>query len=99
MDEQFYVGGQDTLRGYSVNEFRGSQILLGTVELRIPVTQNLLGYLFIDAAKIQDASEIQEKVGYGFGMRITSPVGIIRLDYGIGEENEARFYFGMGDVF
>ena len=99
VDEQFYVGGQDTLRGYSVNEFRGSQILLGTVELRIPVTQNLLGYLFIDAAKIQDASEIQEKVGYGFGMRITSPVGIIRLDYGIGEENEARFYFGMGDVF
>jgi len=97
VDEEFYIGGQDTLRGYRFGEFRGSQALLGTAELRLPVTQNLLTYLFIDAGKTDSLEEY--KIGYGFGVKINSPLGPIRLDYGIGEEGQPRFYFGMGDVF
>lgn len=97
LDEQFYIGGQDTLRGYKVNEFRGSQALLGTMELRFPLTRNFLAYLFLDAGKT--ISMENYKTGYGFGIKMNSPLGIIRLDYGVGKEGEAHFYFGMGDVF
>ena len=99
-DEEFYTGGQDTLRGYRQNEFKSPRVLLGTVELRVPLTQGLLSYIFFDTADIQYSFTHQDyKNGFGFGMRITSPVGIIRLDYGIGESGEPRIYFGMGDVF
>lgn len=97
VDEQFHIGGQDTLRGYEFNEFRGSQALLGTVELRFPLTRNILSYLFVDAGKTSLMEEY--KVGYGFGFKMNSPLGIIRLDYGISEKGESHFYFGMGDVF
>jgi len=99
-DEEFYVGGQETLRGYKAYEFRSSQVLLGTTEIRIPLDQNFLSYLFVDVGSIQDSLTAEQvKVGYGFGMKMNTPLGVIRLDYGIGEDKEARFYFGMGDVF
>jgi len=98
LDEEFYIGGQDTLRGYEINEFRGSKVLLGTVEVRIPVSNNFLSYLFVDAGRIQNTN-IEEKIGYGFGIRLNTPIGVLRFDYGISEEGEPHFYFGMGDVF
>jgi len=98
-EEEFYVGGQETLRGYELNQFRGHMVLLGTVELRIPVTQNFLGYIFLDGGKIWEDSSVLDKVGYGFGVRMNTPLGILRFDYGIGEEGSPRFYVGMGDVF
>ncbi|MBE0478513.1 BamA/TamA family outer membrane protein, partial [Candidatus Aerophobetes bacterium] len=101
IDEQFYVGGQDTLRGYMANEFRGSQVLLGTAEFRVPLSENFLSYLFLDAGNISNPGEYEEnfRMGYGFGIRMNTPLGPIRLDYGIGDEGEPRFYFGMGDIF
>ncbi len=100
LDEEFYVGGQDTLRGYEQNEFRSSRVLLGSMEFRMPLTENSLAYLFADAGKIWDSSSMDEyKVGYGFGLKFNLPIGIIRLDYGIGENEEPQIYFGMGDVF
>lgn len=99
-DEEFYTGGQDTLRGYRQNEFKSPRVLLGTVELRIPLTQEVLSYIFFDGADIQYTSTKQKyKTGFGFGMRMSTPIGIIRLDYGIGEQGRPRIYFGMGDVF
>ncbi|MBC7189167.1 BamA/TamA family outer membrane protein, partial [Candidatus Aerophobetes bacterium] len=98
-EEEFYVGGQETLRGYEVNSFRGSEALLGTVEMRFPFADNLLGYFFVDFGIIKTSTKSEEKTGYGFGVKITTPIGPLRLDYGIGKEGSPRFYFGMIDVF
>ena len=38
------------------------------------------------------------KVGYGVGLRVNSPLGPIKLDYGIGE-NDKRFHFSFGGQF
>ena len=100
--EQFYLGGLETLRGYKENEFRGDKTVLGSLELRVPLNKELLGSLFVDAGKAwsEDSSMEDLKVGWGFGIRFRTPLGLIRLNYGVGEEEEeGRFYFGMGEGF
>jgi outer membrane protein insertion porin family len=100
--EQFYLGGLDSLRGYKENEFRGDKVVLGSLELRFPLTKELLGSLFVDAGKVWDENFSMEdfKIGWGLGVRFKTPVGLIRLAYGLGEEKEeGRFYFGMGEGF
>jgi outer membrane protein insertion porin family len=100
LDEEFHIGGQNTLRGYEENQFRGSRTVLGTLEFRVPLTRDFLAYLFLDAGRVWEDPEMKEyKFGFGFGLRMSTPLGIIRLDYGIGEEGKPRIYFGMGDVF
>ncbi len=37
------------------------------------------------------------RVGFGFGVRVKTPVGPVRLDYGIGETN--RTHFSIGQAF
>ena len=37
--------------------------------------------------------------GYGLGVRINSPLGPIRVDYGFNDEGEGRFHFGIGERF
>lgn len=98
--EQFYLGGLETLRGYEENEFKGDKAALASLELRIPLTKELLGSLFVDAGKTwSEGSSIEDfKVGWGFGIRLKTPLGLIRLNYGVGEKEE-RFYFGMGEGF
>ena len=38
------------------------------------------------------------KVGYGLGIRVNSPLGPIKLDYGIGEDKK-KFHFSFGGQF
>jgi len=100
-DEKFYVGGIETLRGYEENEFRGDKVLLGSLELRLPLDKNFLGFLFVDAGKAWSGNSSMEnfKLGWGVGIRIETFLAPLRLEYGIGEDGEARFYFGMGEGF
>lgn len=96
--EKFRAGGMETLRGYRQNEFRGEKLLLGNLELRLPLSKDFLGSLFLDVGKISDEDCLMEKLGWGFGMRIRTIIGFIRLNYGIGEGG-GQFYFGMGEGF
>ncbi|MCK4418305.1 BamA/TamA family outer membrane protein, partial [Candidatus Aerophobetes bacterium] len=100
-DEKFYIGGIETLRGYEENEFRGDKVLLGSLELRFPLDKNFLGFLFVDAGKAWSGNSSMEnfKMGWGVGIRIKTVIAPLRLEYGIGEDGEARFYFGMGEGF
>jgi outer membrane protein insertion porin family len=38
-------------------------------------------------------------VGYGAGLRIQSPLGAIRIDYGINNNGGNQFSFGLGEKF
>jgi len=38
-------------------------------------------------------------LGYGLGVRVQSPLGPIRVDYGINDQGDGRFHFGIGQRF
>lgn len=108
--EQYFVGGAETLRGYREDRFWGKYLMLGSVELRQPLARGLKGVLFSDlgdawggayqGVNIQgfDQSGFRPHISVGVGIRVRTPLGPIRLDYGIGEEG-GRTHFSIGNVF
>ena len=102
--EQMYtVGGDTTLRGYDDDRYHGEDMLLGNFELRLPVDKNftLVGFYDVGRAwrKNSDDSSFGSDMGSspGFGVRINTPLGNLRLDYATGDEG--RFHFGFGELF
>jgi len=99
--EKFWVGGQQTLRGYDLYEFSGDKVLLGTVELRFPFGKSMSGVIFVDGAEIwdEDPENPEARIGWGFGARIMTPIGPLQLDWGTRGTGEGKFYFGIGEAF
>ena len=89
----------------------GKSFLQGTVEYRFPVFSVISGALFVDAgtdfgtgASLKgNPAGLRGKpgsgVGYGLGLRIQSPLGPIRIDYGFSDRGQGRFHFGIGERF
>ena len=102
--EQMYtVGGDTTLRGYDDDRYHGEDMLLGNFELRVPVDKNFSIVGFYDIGRAwrsgSDNSSFGSDMGSspGFGVRINTPLGNLRLDYATGDEG--RFHFGFGELF
>lgn len=102
--EQYEVGGSRTLRGYEDDEFEGDEMLLGNLEFRVPLDKNFGVVFFYDIGNAWDTnlgesssfSDLYDS--YGFGVRVKTPLGNIRVDYGEGEF-ESKTHFGFGDMF
>ncbi|EDX87817.1 outer membrane protein, OMP85 family, putative [Synechococcus sp. PCC 7335] len=110
--EEFPLGGGNSVRGFEEGGVgSGEAFLLGTVEYRFPLfTQFLNGALFADYGTdlgsgrgANDPAAVRGKpgsgFGYGAGVRVQTPLGALRLDYGIGSEGDSRFHFGFGERF
>ncbi|MCX7729722.1 MAG: BamA/TamA family outer membrane protein [Candidatus Caldatribacterium sp.] len=100
--EKFSVGGVNTLRGYDLYEFQGEKMLVANLEYRLEVAKNTQLVIFGDAGYAWDLDEPVHlddvKIGYGVGLRFDTPVGPIRLDYGIGESG-SQTYVSIGQTF
>jgi len=99
----YQVGGMNTLRGYDLGEFSGDKSLVLNVEYRFPLAENFQAVLFADWGQAWDYGESIDfedlKFGRGVGVRFDTPLGPIRLDYGISEEGEGKTYFSIGHTF
>ena len=107
--EQFLIGGSETLRGYRSDRFAGARMAVLNAEYRFPVTENLLGVVFVDVGDawggsiaddpfvLGDAS-YDTNLGYGAGIRVRTPIGPLRLDLGFSEEG-TETHFGLSHMF
>ena len=104
LSQRFSMGGNDGLRGYEDDQFRGNSMLKATLEYRFPIIKKVQGVLFTDNGYAWDKRFEDEfdlgliKNSIGVGMRINSPLGPVKLDYGWGDDG-GRFHFSFGGQF
>ncbi|MDB9336848.1 BamA/OMP85 family outer membrane protein, partial [Nodularia spumigena] len=110
--ESFNLGGSNSVRGYDVGDIgSGRSYVLATAEYRFPIVPVLGGVVFADFASDLGSGETVlgdpagargkpgQGFGYGAGVRIDSPLGLIRADYGINDQGESKVHLGIGQRF
>jgi outer membrane protein insertion porin family len=106
--EQFFVGGAETLRGYPEDRFWGKNAALLSFEFRQPIEKAFTAVFFVDIGhawggypgvnEFTQHGSFRPEVGYGLGIRVRTPLGPLRIDYGIGRDG-GRTHFSVGQVF
>ncbi|MCW6036199.1 BamA/TamA family outer membrane protein [Spirulina subsalsa FACHB-351] len=110
--EAFSIGGANSVRGYEEgNVGSGRSYLQLTAEYRFPILSFIGGTLFVDygtdlgsgSSVPGNPARVRNKpgsgLGYGVGVRIQSPLGPIRVDYGFNDQGDSRLHFGIGERF
>ena len=104
--ELFYLGGANTLRGYDEDWFFGPRRVYANIEYRLLVGRTSQFFVFTDLGTVAqvDQPTIFDpiRVGYGFGMRLESKGGLLRMDYGLAEGRsalEGKIHVNLGTSF
>ena len=98
----------------------GETLVILNQEVRFPMHRWAGGVVFVDAGNIFGIDSLGAetkfswkglKIGYGVGLRFITPVGVLRVDYGVANSSlpgstrkanslrDGRFYFGIGHIF
>lgn len=98
--------GAGALGLFPYGSFSGDSFTLASVEYRFPIVNILSGVVFGDTGIFWDQSKNnfgldRTRSGYGVGMRINTPLGPLRLDYGLREWslNSGVIHFSIGQKF
>ncbi|MFW5802318.1 MAG: outer membrane protein assembly factor BamA [Verrucomicrobiota bacterium] len=119
--DRYFAGGSNSLRGFELRDvgpldpvtddpLGGQSLLLGGIELRVPLVEMVIGRAFFDFGNVWEdsaewnLSELNASVGLGVELRL--PIGPVTLDYGIPVVTEqdqlddgGRLHFNMGYTF
>jgi outer membrane protein insertion porin family len=102
LSELYWIGGGETLRGYTWDEFAGTRAFVANLELRRPAGQGLEWVSFVDGGYAWPAgrrlSPSDLRFGAGVGLRALTPFGPLRLDLAYGREGLIS-HFGAGQMF
>lgn len=90
---RFFAGGASSVRGYGFqavgprNRYDrvvgGSNLLVGSTEVEHYFSRDWGMAAFVDAGNAFNGSDYRPRVGAGLGLRWRSPVGMIRVDFGV----------------
>ncbi|MCH7904170.1 MAG: BamA/TamA family outer membrane protein [Armatimonadetes bacterium] len=107
--EQLFVGGSDSLRGYTNQRFWGKQSLLATLEYRYPIQRSFSVVAFTDYGgawggyggidSFTQSSKMDLRLGYGLGVSFRTPIGPIRIDFAFNQDGGSRTHFTFGTSF
>lgn len=109
--EQFFLGGSDSLRGYSDQRFWGKTAVSASLEYRYPLQSNaglsLVGFVDYGGAwggypaikEFTQSDRIRLNLGYGAGLAFRTPLGPIRIDFGFTPRGESKTHFTIGTTF
>lgn len=118
LQEVYFVGGNRTVRGFSEDglgphipdgtAIGGLDRIVTNLELRFPIWSFVNGVVFWDSGQlVTSLNEIDpenQMHTIGVGMRLMTPVGPVRLDWGyklepVWWENRTRWHFSFGYPF
>ncbi|MGQ9801803.1 MAG: translocation/assembly module TamB domain-containing protein [Candidatus Saccharicenans sp.] len=117
--KRFFAGGGTSIRGFKLDAVGpidfwtglpegGEALIVVNQELRFPIYKIFKGVAFLDAgnvySRLSDFNPGRLRTGAGFGLRVESPLGLIRIDYGFNlkpRPGEARstLFFSIGQAF
>lgn len=117
--ERFFAGGANTLRGFGLDEASprnadgnpvgGNILMLLNFELRFPIAKRLGGVVFSDNGNVYRRLDVIRLLNWrynaGFGFRYETPIGPVRVDYGIKlnrrrpDEPKGRLHVSLGHPF
>ncbi|MGD9897567.1 MAG: outer membrane protein assembly factor [Calditrichaceae bacterium] len=106
LSDYFWFGGSRSLRGYRENQFRGDIVAWSNIEYRFILNRNSRIFLFSDWGYYQYSENdkiIDDTLpGYGIGIRMDTPMGILGVDFGLGRGDsfsEGKIHFGIINRF
>lgn len=104
--ELFYLGGATTLRGYDEDWFSGPRRVYANLEYRFLVGPDSQIFVFTDLGSVTliEKPSVFDKlrVGYGFGARLESRGGILRINYGLAAGDsllQGKIHVNLGAAF
>ncbi len=110
--ELYALGGATSLRGYREEQFRGTSIGLLTLEQRIvlrPDGTRIFGFTdlgWVSTARSEVATPEAPvsfmRLGYGAGLRLATRLGLVGVDYGVGEGDgllNGKIHFVLDTAF
>jgi outer membrane protein insertion porin family len=115
--ERFYAGGGNSIRGYDYREvgpmsaahnpIGGKSMAVANFEYTFPIVKQLRGAVFYDVGNVwEDVSDFGDefKSGVGVGVRVKTPLGPVKVDWGYGLDHEpgeskSKFHFSMSRGF
>lgn len=117
--ERFFAGGASSVRGYAENALGpvdvftgepegGESLFVMNGEVRVPVAGRVRAVAFVDAgnafARPADLSLRALELGVGAGVRLDTPLGLVRVDFGVPVTRRAgqpfgRWYVSLGHAF
>jgi outer membrane protein assembly complex protein YaeT len=119
ISKRFFLGGQNSVRGYALDglgprdangdPIGGNYVVNANLELRYPFIGSLRGVIFVDSGSVwleSGGEGFKLLSSIGAGLRWTSPIGPLSLDYGYklnpveeDEDDRYRWHFSIGHAF
>ena len=107
LSDQVRFGGTRTVRGYAEDAFRGNLVAWVNSEYRYLIGRHSRIFVFADGGIYQRREEglglvKGTKIGYGFGIRLETRLGLIGIDYGLGEGDSlmrGKIHVGLVNQF
>ncbi|MGE0124358.1 MAG: translocation/assembly module TamB domain-containing protein [Vicinamibacterales bacterium] len=118
LTERYFAGGGTSVRGYAEDALGGVDVLGSPAgganslvlnqEVRFPIYKWARGVGFVDAGnlfpRVRDIALRDLAYGAGVGLRLETPFGLARIDFGVPltdrqRQPAGRWYFSIGHAF